>query len=339
MQRVLCSGVGALVALWSVAGCGPKALEPGAIDITAEAIALNPEAPEDRAVGELTYRGGLQLFSAAPDFGGFSALEIHGDGDRILMLSDRGALVSADLVFDETGDLIGLANAQIYPLLNREGVRVHGREADSEGLANLGDGDYAISFERDHRIWVYHFGADWEFLGSALPEPFALPPGTELWSDNAGMEALSLDGQGHLWAGVQDPLVDGQPYTLWQFDEGGDPAAGALMGQPGFALTGLTPYGEGELLALTRFWSRQVGNRALILHLDARHLSGALAGDVLAELAPPMNVDNFEGIAYAPSTAVGARLFLVTDSNFSDDQRALLMSFSLNADESEAGAE
>ncbi|WP_026353908.1 esterase-like activity of phytase family protein [Woodsholea maritima] len=339
MQRVLCSGVGALVALWGMAGCGPKALEPGAIDVTTEVIALNPEAPDARALGELTYRGGLELFSTAPDFGGFSALEIHDDGDRILMLSDRGALVSADLVFDEGGDLIGLQNAEIYPLLNREGVRVHGREADSEGLAHLGDGDYAISFERDHRIWVYHFGTDWEFLGTALPEPFALPPGTELWPDNAGMEALTLDSQGHVWAGVQDPLVDGQPFTLWQFDEGGDPVAGALMGQPGFALTGLTPYGEGELLALTRYWSRSVGNRARILHLDTRHLSGALAGDVLAELAPPLSVDNYEGIAYAPSTSVGARLFLVSDNNFSDDQRALLISFSLNADAREDDAD
>ena len=49
-------------------------------------------------------------------------------------------------------------------------------------------------------------------------------------------------------------------------------------------------------------------------------------GPVLIELKHPGTVDNFEGIA-AVATPTGTRLYLLSDDNFSETQRTLLLAF------------
>ena len=50
---------------------------------------------------------------------------------------------------------------------------------------------------------------------------------------------------------------------------------------------------------------------------------------MLATLERPLTVDNFEGLACRPGAGAETLLYLVSDDNFSQDQRTLLLMFSL----------
>ena len=54
---------------------------------------------------------------------------------------------------------------------------------------------------------------------------------------------------------------------------------------------------------------------------------------MLAVLAPPLTVDNMEAIAARKNEAGETILYLMSDDNFSSDQRTLLMMFRLDPEE------
>ena len=320
----------------ALAACG--APQAGSIDIETEPVPLFPDDPGRMRIGALEYAGGLVLESDHPRFGGWSALEVTPDGTRLLALSDQGAWLTAGLAYDGDDALAGLGGAMIAPMLGVDGepLRAGAGEADAEGLAPLGGGDYAVSFERDHRVLRYALGEDWSGIETAIPEPWAAPPGVDRLRANAGLEALApASGAARegasLWAAVEDPIVDGQPHTVWRLSED-DAQALSVRVEPGFGLTALARRPEGGLIAIQRFWSREVGNRIRILTLDDDAFSENgpvdLAGgpQLLAELTPEMTVDNIEGAAVAVIDGE-ARLFLISDDNFNDAQRTLLLSF------------
>jgi hypothetical protein len=318
----------ALLILGALAACTEA--ETGST-LIAEPVALFPDDPGRERIGALRYTGGLVLSSDDPRFGGWSAIEVSEDGARLLAISDRASWMTARFAFDGDGQLSGLTDVNITPMLDDEGRALEGEAADAEGLAPLGQGSYAVSFERQHRIDRYEIGADWSATATAVASPFPAPPGADRLRNNVGIEALALSGEA-LWAGVEYPLVEGQPYTLWRFDpadETAAPRARALALTSGFGLTALTPDGEGGLVVVGRFYSRDIGNRIRIGRLSVETLnegSGLITPDLVAEISPEMTVDNIEAIALAQIDGEN-RLFLMSDDNFNARQRTLLMSF------------
>jgi len=317
----------------ALAGCSDRPLPS---DIVSMPVALYPGDPERLDAGELIYAGGVSAASADPRFGGWSAIHVSADGKRLLALSDRGTWMTARLAYDEDGWLTGLEQLELADLLGPDGRSLQGSRGDAEGLASLGGGRYAVSFERDHRIWAYDLGDNWERVGHALPQVFAIPPGARHLRDNSGIESLALSG-GWLWAGLEYPVIDGQPHRLWRYDPDSPqtpPRAFALSLTPGFGLTALTGDGAGGLFILERFRSRAAGNRVGVLHhLDGEMLaeagSGLLIPTPLARLEPDMTVDNFEGLAMV-QTDGETRLFIMSDDNFNASQRTLLLSFTFS---------
>ena len=316
-----------------VAACGQAETDP---ILTAESLVLFPDDPGRTRLDALRYAGGVALESRDDRFGGWSAIEVSEDGARLLALSDRGGWMTARLIFDEDGALSGLSEMSIAPLLDAEGRELDGEAADAEGLAPLGGGRYAVSFERRHRIEAFDIAADWSGIGTARGEALPAPPGADRLRNNAGMEALARSGE-ILWAGVEYPLVEGQPHTLWRFDlsdPDAPPQARSLALAPGFGLTALASDGEGGLYIVERFWARNVGNRIRIGRLSAGDLNESAepaAPVLLAEVAPDMTVDNIEAIAVTHGDG-GTRLFLMSDDNFNQAQRTLLLSFLIEAD-------
>ena len=51
--------------------------------------------------------------------------------------------------------------------------------------------------------------------------------------------------------------------------------------------------------------------------------------ELLAEIAAPLAVDNFEGVAAVRAPDGGVRLYIVSDDNFSPRQRTLLLAFDI----------
>jgi YD repeat-containing protein len=310
--------------------------------LTAEPVALFPDDPGRERVGALRYTGGLVLSSDDDRFGGWSAIEVSEDGARLLALSDNASWMTARFAYDGDGRLSGLTDIDITPMLDSDGRLLEGDAADAEGLAPLGGGSYAVSFERQHRIERYEIGADWSAIATAAAEPLPAPPGAERLRNNAGIEALAVSGEA-LWAGVEYPLVEGQPYTLWRFDpadETAAPRALALALTAGFGLTALAPDGEGGLFVVERFYARNVGNRIRIGRLSVETLnegSGPIMPELVAEISPEMTVDNIEAIALAEVDGE-PRLFLMSDDNFNARQRTILLSFALE-DEGATGSD
>jgi hypothetical protein len=72
---------------------------------------------------------------------------------------------------------------------------------------------------------------------------------------------------------------------------------------------------------LLRAWDRRRGRRA---SLQIFH-SGAIVARM--DMAPPLTVDNFEGVAAVPRGDGGVRFYLVSDDNGSPSQRTLLLAF------------
>ncbi len=138
---------------------------PGPIRIETDKVALYPDMPERLDVGVLEYRGGLVLTSPDDRFGGLSGMEI--EGDRLLAISDSAYWLTTNLEFDDAGLLTGLSNAFYAPMLDANGQPLVDRAADAEGLAALGNGAYAVSFEREHRMARYDISPDWS--GSRSP--------------------------------------------------------------------------------------------------------------------------------------------------------------------------
>lgn len=324
-------------ALALTAACGAQAgdtrHEERAVVIEAVSVPLYPDDPERRDVGQLTYRGGLVLTSPDPAFGGFSALEFNEDGTRLLAVSDRGQWLVADIVPDEDGAPVALDNARMAPLRDFDGVPFEGRWADAEGLARWAEGVYLVSFERHHRVESYILGEDWSLIGSASATRLPPPPGAENLADNGSLEALAVQG-GAAWVGVEYPRGVTGVHSVFRYDlsdPGVDATEHAIQLSPGFGLVAFAELGDGALLAVQRFWQRDVGNRIRISRiteaaiLDPRNRP---AGELLAEITPDMTVDNIEGAAVV--TVNGRqRLYLLSDDNFNASQRTLLMSFDL----------
>lgn len=324
-----------LLTISSACSAQPDTVAAGerAITINALAVTLYPDDPGRNDAGQLVYRGGLELTSDDPAFGGFSAIEMSADGSRLLAVSDRGQWLVADLVHDAAGAPVALENVRMAPLLSFDGVPFEGRWADAEGLARWSDGVYLVSFERHHRVESYILGEDWSLIGSANATRLPPPPGVDALPDNGSFEALAVQS-GHAWVGVEYPQGLTGRHRVFRYDLS-DPGVEAtehtIELTPGFGLVAFAELGNGRLLAMERFWQREIGNYIRISRISEAAIldaSNRPAAELLAMITPNMTVDNIEGAAVV--TIDGRqRLYLMSDDNFSATQRTLLMSFDL----------
>lgn len=325
----------ALSAALTLGACGSETTT--AETFTAEAVTFERDFAEGANPAGLRDSGGLILSSTDSRFGGWSALEISASGTRLLAISDSASWMTADLIYDETGRLSGATQLVIEPVRDGDGEPLRGMQADAEGLADLGEGRYAVSFEREHRIEVYPLGEDWSGINEARPAPFPAIPGAARLRANAGAEALARIGD-TLWVAIEDPIVEGQPHTLWRYeltDLDATPVSRQVTLTPGYGLTALGGDGEGGLLVVERTWRRGVGNTIRLGRFEPGMLEdtgGPITPVALATLDPGMVVDNFEAIAVA-EVAGERRIFILSDDNFNDAQSTLLLSFSWPEDD------
>jgi len=311
-----------LVAALAVAAC---ATVPGAPWVATSADGWTPVAAQTRTVGlgllpgaRLTagvrFAGGIDIVSPGTPLHGLSDLKIV-DGD-LISVSDAGDLARARLRLDGRGRLTGLDQTRIRRLTLTDGSPITEKiDGDAEGLAVTPTGDLLISFERDHRIWNYGSLARLDRAPVPVPGPdFAFP-------NNDGMEGLSAAPGGWRAAGESGGVWDCTPAGCRIVVAPPEP----LLADSDYRITGLDrdPAGDGWFV-IERSFSPPADVRARVRRM-AR--DGSL-GPVLIALKQPGTVDNFEGIA-AVTTPGGVRLYLLSDDNFSDRQRTLLLAFDL----------
>ncbi|MBT6441066.1 MAG: hypothetical protein HOK61_01455 [Alphaproteobacteria bacterium] len=317
-----------------LSACVVAASDPGGrLSIHTVAVKLNPERPDARTVGALTYRGGLALSARHMDFGGLSGLLVSADGSRIFAASDRGHWFSASLRYNHDGAPIELLAPALTPIRGINGSPLSGwLHRDAESLA-LNDTTLYVSFEHDHRILEFAVDGfpDALMLGEVTPNATTTPDLSTL-GENTGLEALSLTPDGTLLA-----ISEGEehetptPGIAWQRPPGGDWRQLDYIRDSNFRPTGAATLDTGDVLVLERRFT-VIGGVAARLRLLKDVAKGNLGGNVIAELIPPVSVDNMEGIAVRRDPSGKYLIYLVSDDNFLPVQRTLLLIFELTLD-------
>jgi len=294
------------------------------VSIVANPVPLDMGHTGLRHVGSLVSRGGLQLRSMEPRFGGFSALHVSSDGSRAIAVSDRGAWISLSLRYDG-GDLVGVGEAKIGMLIGENGKPLLYRDTDAEGLAVLADGTMLVTFERNHRILRYP-SASPPF--SKPPIRLPVPPEIKNAPDNFGLEAIAGLGNGRYLIISETLISSDGTLAAWIGDSGGW-SQFLYAAHAGFRVTDVAALPSGDFVVLEHHYSYLLGNvsRLVRIRTDAIAPGRRVEGIEIAALGSPLITENFEGIAIRKGTASEALIYLISDNNFNPRQRTLLLMF------------
>jgi len=306
---------------------GLSGAEP--VAVRAAPVPLNPQDAGQRTVGRLRYLGGLHLTSDDPRFGGFSCLRLGRDGSTILAVSDEGRWMTARLVHDKKGSLVGLEAAESGSLLGLEGKPLEGKDSrDSESCEFLADGSLAVGFEREHRLWRYPVN---EGRPDGVPTALPSPPGVAGAPFNGGIEALVDLGKQGLLA-LTEYWVESELIVAWMHGPGDWQPLGYRFERalrPSDAC--LLP--DGDVVVVERAYDPDrgiVGVRLRQVSRDAIRPGAALGGRLIADIQAPLTLDNFEGIDCGKGPRGKAVFYLISDDNFNAEQRTLLLAFALD---------
>ncbi len=316
-----------LLAAAALASLGTEAA--GApIALSARQIELHTEIEGVDRLEALTWRGGLELRSPDPRFGGLSAIDVSADGTSVLALTDRGHWVRARLGYDRAGRLARIGHGAIGPLPGLPAGSDR-RLSDSEALARSQRG-IVVAFERDHRLVDFRLDA----MGNPTRgRRLASPDGLLRLAANSGIEALARLADGRFLAIAEggETMSGNTPAWLgralaWS------PTHFAVGGR--FRPTGAAPAPDGGVLVLERHFSWVGGVAARIKKIAPEDIRAdrPIRGTVLATLEMPFVTENFEGIAARRGRPGETLIYIVSDDNFSALQRTLLLLFALPGD-------
>jgi hypothetical protein len=304
--------MGAVVDVWTTPQSESTPAPPsvGPIRIDAVAVPLNPQNPAATALGDFRYAGGLALSSRETGLLHELSDIVMTGPDRFAAVGDGGVLLEARLVLDETGRLVGVADASVTRLVDEKGRPLATSSADAEGLTQLPSGDRLVSFEVRPRIWMYPKGGG---RPRAVPSP-RLPAGS-----NAGMEALTAEpdrGPDAYRVGVED---SGE---TWSCRVTSRCVRGPTLDKPKeFGLVAMTRLPGGVTAYLLRAFDPVRRSRVTLTVLRDTTVVAHM------DLALPLTVDNFEGLTSTPGADGRHRFYLISDDNNSPSQRTLLLAF------------
>jgi hypothetical protein len=299
------------------------------VSLRSTPVPLDRHAVGRTTVGALELRGGIHVTSADPRFGGISSARVLPGGERLVAITDEGSWLTARLVVED-GVLRRLEDVEMGALRGEDGLPLAGKASrDAESLDVLPDGSFLVGFEREHRLMHYPAGTG---RPDGVPARIPPPPGLETAPLNGGVETIVS-------------LRDGRMLLLVE-DGGPGPTSGGWIGRPGewrpIALRAEAPLRpsdatllpDGNLLVLERGYDANRG----ITSVRLREVKGGelrpgavLGGRTVAELRPPLTVDNFEGVS-AWSVQGETRILVVSDDNFNAaaGQRTLLLLFRIS---------
>jgi hypothetical protein len=295
-------------------------LKPGGTMI-ATRVALDPADPSRARVGRLRYLGGVELKSADPAFGGFSAMTVA--GDAFTLLSDGGNVARFRMGGDWRPRDVAFS---FLPSGPRTGWEKRDRDAESMAL-DPATGRRWVGFESANQIWRYSR----DFTAA---ERMVKPGLMRRWRSGGGIESFTRLADGRFVA-ISEQAPPGRTDRegiVWP----GDPTRTrpsvrfSYQASPGYDPSDMTQLPDGRLLVLERALQLPFDWYARLTVVDPRALrpGAVVRGRTIARLAPPLLTDNFEGVA---ATREGGRtiVWLVSDDNEMLLQRTLLMKFAL----------
>jgi len=294
---------------------------------------------QNAAIGEATqgliYRGGLELHSPTDTFGGLSAVGFTGPDGKLVMVSDRGNFVSGQLIYDDAGAPLSLVGVTIEPIQNSKGAdlpRAFARDAEALAVIERPDNQSVVrvGFENLTRV------ADFR-LENGVPTGPAMDVSIPEWltatRTNESLEAVCVAPTTSPIAGstllLTEGVVDNDgAHSGWLLGKN-DKGPMSYRSGTGTDPTDCAFLPNGDLLVLER-GVVLVTFAARLVRIKAEDVKPGteMKGEVLFE-ATGGDLDNMEGLAVHQTPAGETRITLVSDNNFNDWERTLLLEFAL----------
>lgn len=296
-------------------------------DLAAPVIFTRLAMPQP-APGEVRLLGGWKLASTNDHFGGYSAL-LAIDGGHLVAASDRGRIMRLEL----RGD--GPPTAQMGYLSANAGPEK--RLIDVESMTR----DPATG-----HIWIGYEGVNAiERRDSGFRQPVRVRPAQMRdWSVNKGAEAVGRLADGRfIVLAEQSGAVGGGPSAALLFPSdpvgadpvGADPVGGAAAAEfrfappEGYRPVDMVQIPDGRVLILVRRFHWEIMPRftAKLVLADPAEIvpGGTWSGRIIAEFAPPVPTDNFEGLAMRPRQDGQLDLWMISDDNRAGFQNTYLL--------------
>lgn len=299
------------------------------INITSKPIeSFILDKPEQTQFGNLEFIGGLELTSTSDNFGGLSGLRLGKDGQTLFAVTDQGHFLKADIKRNEDGSLSGLENADLSRLRDRKGERIKGKKnADAEALEISGS-QFLVGFERNHRIDFFNLAKS-KLRADERTKPLSFRQFD--FPNNKGPEAVALSP-------VTNELFVFAEYALDENDHHRGFIVDGKTMQPisvsltvGYSLTDAHFLENGDLLMLERFYTPFTGQAMRIRKFERTSLkaNALLEGEIIMQATSQMEIDNMEGLALSKMADGSTRVTMISDDNFSRNQRTVLLEFKL----------
>lgn len=272
-------------------------------------------APAGRAEPRLDLLSEFTWELSDPWFGGFSALEVTGDGATFIAISDRATVVEGRFRREEDV-IVEVDLLSIDPLRDAGGTPLRDGRGDAEGLAVSASGQAYLSFENRHRVTR---------LDPAAGTTEDLPGHADFagFSHNTGLEALAVHPDGSLFALSEAKAGDDGRTPLYrQAPEGWKIAQHIPLPGP-FVPVGADFDEEGRLYLLERALS-PLGFRSRIRRVDLSQTPVTV--EVLLSTIPGA-FDNLEALSVWRDPEGQTRLVMISDDNFLPVQRTQIVEY------------
>jgi hypothetical protein len=323
-------GAGLLLAM-------PAAGQPtvGGDTVTAAPLSTFQGTPLGGRIGGLIWRGGLVLDSELDTFGGLSGAGFVSSEQHVVFASDRGNFISGQLIYGEDKAPLGLVGVRITPIQNTSGAplpRAFARDAEALAVLERDGVGYAVRVGFENLTRVADFG-----LRDHAPEGAArevvIPAWLSQTRTNESIEAVCIAPPASPIAGSTLLLTEGvlntdglhAAFLLGRNDRG--PLRHTAS--PGVNPTDCAFLPNGDLLVLER------GIALLSFTMTLKRVAAAdvrpdatMTGEVLLETTGG-DIDNMEAVAVHVGPDGETRIALISDNNFNDWERTLLLEFTL----------
>lgn len=264
-------------------------------------VALSP--PED--LGPARFDGSAALPSDPRRHGGFSGLQLTDDGKGFVAVSDRGRVLTGQIVRLD-GRLSRIAAGPLRPLLDVGGRPVRGIANDAEGVTRGPDGTLFVSYEGKHRILAYA-------PGQMIPVAVPSEPAFAGLQSNGGLEALASDSQGRLYTLPERFWQRRGGTPVFRFDAQGWSRLEGYRRTRGFLPVGADVGPDGRLYILERRFPSPAFSSRVRSFAIGDH---ALTDPKTILTTPSLRHGNLEGLSVWRDEAGDIRLTMVSDDNF-----------------------
>lgn len=295
-------------------------------DLDIEAVPFSGIEPEGMEVGCMRLTSGHTL-RGPKGFGGYSGIAFDPTSGDLTLLSDAGHFFTGVVALNDDGSVMTFSGGR------RTKIERPGQDKsrnDTEGLAQFHE-DWAVSREAHDDV----VRVRWQGKRLIQEEQLTDFSSVGTFPKNESFESLAaLDDGSFLLIPEAQNGRRRTPVIHWT--PGQQPRKIAVyQGENDFQVTDMTIDVPGDrVFVLERAFSRAIGPRAKIKVLRLSETLKAKAGDVvkpvtLGKMTFFEGVDNMEGITFYRSHDGSANLMLVSDDNFSNVQRTVLVTLSV----------